>query len=123
MKTFTYSEARQQFSTLLDEARSAGRVQIRRRDGQLFVLQPAKQERSPLDVPGVDAGLAEGESHSWLRDERDNSAVRLLGTIGLEPEKGRRKATSGKPHSARTSITVRPAKATRKTAKRATTRS
>jgi hypothetical protein len=52
MKTYTYSEARQQFAALLDEARRAGRVQIRRRDGQLFVLQPATQERSPLDVPG-----------------------------------------------------------------------
>jgi antitoxin (DNA-binding transcriptional repressor) of toxin-antitoxin stability system len=123
MKTFTYSEARQQFSTLLDEARRAGRVQIRRRDGQLFVIQPAKQERSPLDVPGVDAGLAEGESLSWLRDERDDSATRLLGTIGLEPDKGKSTATASKPGSARKTTAVRPAKAIRKSAKRTPTRS
>ena len=66
MKTHTYSEARQHFSALLDEARRAGRVQIRRRDGQLFVLQPATQERCPLDVPGVAAGLLAGDSAAWL---------------------------------------------------------
>ncbi len=78
MKTYTYSEARQHFAALLDEARRAGGVQIRRRDGQLFVLQPATQERSPLDVPGVDAGLLAGESAAWLREEREAAADRLL---------------------------------------------
>jgi prevent-host-death family protein len=78
MKTYTYSEARQRFAELLDEARRAGRVQIRRRDGQLFVLQPAQQECSPLDVPGVDAGLRAGDSAAWLRQEREASADRLL---------------------------------------------
>jgi len=78
MKTYTYSEARQRLSALLDEARRAGGVQIRRRDGQLFVLQPATQERSPLDVPGVAAGLSAGESAGWLREEREAGGDRLL---------------------------------------------
>ena len=78
MKTYTYSEARQQFASLLDEARRAGLVQIRRRDGQMFVVQPAKQERSPLDVPGVKVDLAAGEAMQWIRSEREESAARLL---------------------------------------------
>ncbi len=78
MKTYTYSEARQQLAAVLDEARRAGRVQIRRRDGQLFVLQPATQERSPLDVPGVAAGLLAGDSAAWLREEREAAGDRLL---------------------------------------------
>jgi antitoxin (DNA-binding transcriptional repressor) of toxin-antitoxin stability system len=78
MKTYTYSEARQHFAALLDEARRAGSVQIRRRDGRLFVLQPAKQERSPLDVPGVDVRPSAGDSAAWLREEREASADRLL---------------------------------------------
>lgn len=78
MKTYTYSEARQQFAALLDEARRAGGVQIRRRDGQLFVLQPATQEGSPLDVPGVAVGLRAGESAEWLREEREAAGDRLL---------------------------------------------
>jgi hypothetical protein len=89
MKTYTYSEARQRFASLLDEAGRAGRVQIRRRDGQLFVVQPARQERSPLDVPGVEAGVAAGESMLWLESEREASTARLL-----ERASSRRPSTS-----------------------------
>jgi antitoxin (DNA-binding transcriptional repressor) of toxin-antitoxin stability system len=78
MKTYTYSEARQQFASLLDRARREGRVQIRRRDGQVFVLSPTKPERSPLDVPGVRARLPRGEVMRWLRGEREGSAERFL---------------------------------------------
>mgnify|MGYP002348284705 CR=1 FL=1 len=94
MKTYTYSEARQQFAALLDEARRAGRVQIRRRDGQLFLLQPARQERSPLDVPGVDAGLRAGESAAWLREERKESADRLLDRVEMPSLRRRSRARS-----------------------------
>ena len=85
MKTYTYTEARQHFAALLDEARRAGRVQIRRRDGQLFVLQPATQERSPLDVPGVAAGLPAGESAAWRRAEREAAGDRLLESASESP--------------------------------------
>ncbi len=61
MKTYTYSEARQQLATLLDQARREGRVQIRRQDGSTFVLQPIVSDRSPLDVPGVRSRLRRGE--------------------------------------------------------------
>ncbi len=97
MKTYTYSEARQQFAALLDEARRAGRVQIRRRDGQLFLLQPARQERSPLDVPGVETGLPAGESGSWLREERKDSAIRLLDRAAGTSPKRRSRARSTRP--------------------------
>jgi len=69
-------DVRQQLAALLDEARRAGGVQIRRRDGQLFVLQPATQGRSPLDVPGVSAGLLAGDSAAWLREERQAAGHR-----------------------------------------------
>lgn len=38
MKEFTYSEARQQLATLLEQARRKGAVRSRRRDGQVFVV-------------------------------------------------------------------------------------
>ncbi len=102
MKTYTYSEARQQFAALLDEARRSGRVQIRRRDGQLFVLQPATQERSPLDVPGVAAGLLAGDSAEWLREEREAAGDRLLERASGAPaptsagrSKGRKRSSPG----------------------------
>jgi len=95
MKTYTYSEARQQFAALLDEARRSGRVQIRRRDGQLFVLQPATQESSPLDVPGVAAGLLAGDSAAWLREEREAAGDRLLERASGAPDNPPRAPRAG----------------------------
>jgi hypothetical protein len=57
MKTYTYSEARQRLATVLDLARREGRVQIRRQDGSVFMVQPIGSEGSPLDVPGVGTTL------------------------------------------------------------------
>jgi len=61
MKEFTYSEARQNFSALLDQARRDGAVRIRRRDGQVFVLKPDARKGSPLDVPGINLPLSTDE--------------------------------------------------------------
>lgn len=53
MKSYTFSEARQNFAALLEQARRDGAVRIQRRDGQSFVLTPEAQKTSPLDIPGV----------------------------------------------------------------------
>jgi len=71
MKVYTYSEARQHLASLLEQSRREGQVQIRRRDGQLFVLQPATGAGSPLDVPGVTAHLRPGELGVLLRESRE----------------------------------------------------
>ncbi|MGH2373539.1 MAG: type II toxin-antitoxin system Phd/YefM family antitoxin [bacterium] len=70
MKVYTYSEARQRLASLLDQSRREGKVQIRRRDGQLFVLQPATAPGSPLDVPAVKAKLRPGELEELIREGR-----------------------------------------------------
>ncbi len=52
MKTYTYSEARQRLSDVLDTARKE-EVLITRRGGDTFsVICKAKPE-SPFDVPGI----------------------------------------------------------------------
>ncbi|MBK9714649.1 MAG: type II toxin-antitoxin system Phd/YefM family antitoxin [Kouleothrix sp.] len=53
MKSYTFSEARQNFAAILEQARRDGAVRIQRRDGQSFVLIPETQKASPLDIPGV----------------------------------------------------------------------
>ncbi len=53
MKSYTFSEARQNFAAILEQARRDGAVRIQRRDGQSFVLMPETQKASPLDIPGV----------------------------------------------------------------------
>jgi hypothetical protein len=53
VKSYTFSEARQHFAAILEQARRDGAVRIQRRDGQSFVLTPETQNVSPLDIPGV----------------------------------------------------------------------
>jgi antitoxin (DNA-binding transcriptional repressor) of toxin-antitoxin stability system len=70
MKVFTYSEARQQFASVLDLAQKDGRVQVTRRDGQVFEIKPMKAAKSPLDVKGVDVGITKQEIVQFLRESR-----------------------------------------------------
>ena len=50
MKSYTFSEARQNFAAILEQARRDGAVRIQRRDGQSFVLLPEQKHTSPLDA-------------------------------------------------------------------------
>ena len=61
MKVYTYSEARQQLATLLEQASREGGVRIRRKDGRVFLLQPELTKTSPLDVPVLDLKLTPKE--------------------------------------------------------------
>ena len=54
MTVFTFSEARQKFAAILERARREGAVRVKRRDGQVFIIQPDRSRHSPLDVPGID---------------------------------------------------------------------
>ncbi len=42
----------------LTTARREGAVLVKRRDGQMFLIQPERPRRSPLDVQGVGAGFS-----------------------------------------------------------------
>lgn len=105
MKTYTYSEARQQLASVLEEARREGRVQIRRRDGSTFVVQPIVSDRSPLDVPGVRSRLRRGELVRLVREERAASGMRVLAALSGRGdaesapggEKRRGQAARGRP--------------------------
>jgi prevent-host-death family protein len=79
MKTYTYTEARQHLADLLNRARREGQVEIRRRDGQTFVVLPATPKGSPLDVPGVDSGLSRNAIVGLVRESRQSTG-RLLGS-------------------------------------------
>jgi prevent-host-death family protein len=70
MKVYTYSEARQNLASLLEEARRDGAVRIQRRDGQSFVLTPAAASTSPLDVEGIDLRITRDEIVSFVRESR-----------------------------------------------------
>jgi prevent-host-death family protein len=77
MKVYSYSEARQQLAELLNRARREGEVEIRRRDGQVFVVRPTAGAGSPLDVPGVNTDLSRQEIVGLVRESR-RSTERFL---------------------------------------------
>lgn len=53
MKVFTYSEARQNLSELLNIAKNE-EVEIRRRDGSIFSIVPKiRKRKSPFDIVGI----------------------------------------------------------------------
>ena len=67
---YTYSEARQNFASLLDLAIAQGEVRIQRRDGQTFILRPELVEKSPLDVEGLDLQLSADEIVQFIHEGR-----------------------------------------------------
>jgi hypothetical protein len=69
-RVYTYSEARQRFASILDEAKRKGEVRIKRRDGTEFVLRPVEAAGSPLDVPAVDAGVTREDILAAVRESR-----------------------------------------------------
>ncbi|NOZ70776.1 MAG: type II toxin-antitoxin system Phd/YefM family antitoxin [Chloroflexi bacterium] len=71
--TVTYSQARQNLASLLDKALNEGEVRIKRRDGQVFLLIPAKQTASPLDVEGIDLGVSSDEIVAFIAEGRHYS--------------------------------------------------
>ncbi len=70
MQVYTYSEARQKLSSVLDRAESTGKVIIRRKDGRTFALIPERTRRSPLDVPSIQATVSTEELVKIVRKER-----------------------------------------------------
>ena len=70
MKIYTYSEARQNLSSLLDEARRKGAVRIRRRDGASFVLRPETTASAPLEVGGANLRLKRDQIVAAIRESR-----------------------------------------------------
>jgi antitoxin Phd len=77
MKVYSYSEARQRFADVLRNAKREGQAQIRRRDGQLFLVQPANRTGSPLDVPAVETNLTARQLVNLVRESR-RSTERLV---------------------------------------------
>ena len=71
MRIYTYSEARQNFASILEMAQRDGAVRIRRKDGRSFVLQPESSDASPLDVEGVDLGVTSAEIVEMIREGRE----------------------------------------------------
>jgi prevent-host-death family protein len=72
MKAYTYSEAREKFASVLEEAERDGAVEIRRRDGAVFRILPAQRSKaSPLDVKGVKLGVSTADIVAIVKKGRE----------------------------------------------------
>jgi antitoxin (DNA-binding transcriptional repressor) of toxin-antitoxin stability system len=72
MKSYTDSEARQNFATVLEDAERDGAVEIRRRDGGVFRVLPARRSKgSPLDVKGVKIVASTTDLVAIVREGRE----------------------------------------------------
>jgi len=83
MKVYTYSEARQKLSTVLDEARTE-EVIIKRRGGETFNVSFKKPRKiSPFDVPGIKTKVTTNDILDAIRDSRSGRAEQK-GTLDRE---------------------------------------
>jgi len=70
MRSYTYSEARQNLAQLLDLARNE-EIEIRRKDGSRFILQAKpRSNQSPFDVAGIDTCISAEEIVDAVRESR-----------------------------------------------------
>ena len=67
---YTYTEARQNLASLLDESAREGEVRVKRRDGQVFVIKPEQVTTSPLDVEGIDLNVSTDEILQFIAESR-----------------------------------------------------
>jgi len=71
MREYSFTEARQHFASLLEEAKKEGVVCIKKRDGESFYLKPVVPKKSPLDVNGVDLEISSEEIVDIIRKGRE----------------------------------------------------
>ncbi len=71
MKEYSFTEARQNFASVLEEAKKEGAVCIKKRDGEIFYIKPAQPKKSPLDIKGVDLGITSSEIVDAIRESRE----------------------------------------------------
>jgi PHD/YefM family antitoxin component YafN of YafNO toxin-antitoxin module len=70
MVKYTFTQARQNFASVLKKAQVDGEVIIQKKDGSSFVVKPYKTNKSPLDVKGVDIDISSKEIVDIIRETR-----------------------------------------------------
>jgi hypothetical protein len=72
MKVYTYSEAREKLSSILDESKTE-EVVIKRRRGDMYAIvpRPARPPRSPFDVPGLSKSVTRQEILEAISESRE----------------------------------------------------
>jgi hypothetical protein len=74
MKIYTYSEAREKLSSILEESKTE-EVDIKRRRGDMYAIVPrsARPRRSPFDVPGLSKSNSRQEILEAISESRERA--------------------------------------------------
>ncbi len=71
MTTYSYSEARERLSALLERAISEGQVKLRSRDGRIFIIRPERpQKTSPFEVRSIKLPISKVDILDAIRESR-----------------------------------------------------
>jgi len=72
MRVFNYSEARQNFASILNMAVKED-VIITKKDGSKFKIIPIPNEnvKSPFDIPGIKSNIKTNEILDFIRESRE----------------------------------------------------
>jgi prevent-host-death family protein len=73
MKEYSFTEARQHFAALLDEAKKQGVVCVKKRNGESFYIRPATTKKSPLDIEGVDLDISSSDIVDIIKEGRERN--------------------------------------------------
>lgn len=71
MREYSFSEAQQNLSVMLEYAKQEGVVCIKKNNGELFYIQANIHKKSPLDIDGVDLGLSTHDIVDIVRESRE----------------------------------------------------
>ncbi|MFH0976385.1 MAG: type II toxin-antitoxin system prevent-host-death family antitoxin [Spirochaetota bacterium] len=74
MKVYTYSEARQRLSEVLDIALKE-EVIVKRRGGETFSIVYKKNKKSALDVPGINLNVSTKDILDAVKESRSEENV------------------------------------------------
>jgi hypothetical protein len=74
MKVYTYSEAREKLSSILEESKTE-EVVIKRRRGDMYTIVPrsVRARRSPFDVPGLSKDITRQEILEAISESRERA--------------------------------------------------
>lgn len=73
MKEYSFTEARQHFASILEEAKKEGVVCIKKKNGEAYHIKPVISKKSPLDIKGVSVGISSQEIVDIIRSGRERN--------------------------------------------------
>lgn len=73
MLVVTYSEARQNFSSILETSKKEGSVVVKRADGTSFRIIPENEKKSPFDGIKTLVNIQNKEILTALRETREEN--------------------------------------------------